>query len=254
MALFHAETVEPILSSSVHIGKSSEYDSIRPWLGDGLLLSTGDKWRSRRKLLTPAFHFKILEDAVPVFNANADILTEILTSESEVDISPFITRCTLDILLETAMGKSLQVQHQRQSEYAKCIGQMLHLVQVRQKSPWLYPDFLFNLFGWGGKQKQYLDVMHGFTKRVIKERKAEFTERIQNGDFEDKGRKKAFLDLLLKLQYESGDSLSDLDLQEEVDTFMFEGHDTTASAITWAILLLGKLFQFFIDMFENFNL
>jgi cytochrome P450 len=34
--------------------------------------------------------------------------------------------------------------------------------------------------------------------------------------------------------------LSDADLQEEVDTFMFEGHDTTSAGITWALFLLAR--------------
>ncbi|XP_076383747.1 cytochrome P450 4C1-like [Megalopta genalis] len=55
------EPVQPLLSSSVHIDKSLEYEYLQPWLGSGLLTSTGEKWHSRRKLLTPTFHSGLLE-------------------------------------------------------------------------------------------------------------------------------------------------------------------------------------------------
>lgn len=39
--LFRPDDVELILSSHVYIDKSAEYDFFKPWLGEGLLISTG---------------------------------------------------------------------------------------------------------------------------------------------------------------------------------------------------------------------
>eukprot|EP00069_Balaena_mysticetus_P013499 bmy_22057T0 len=49
-----------------------------------------------------------------------------------------------------------------------------------------------------------------------------------------------FLDILLFARMENGSSLSDVDLRAEVDTFMFEGHDTTASGISRTLYALAS--------------
>ncbi|XP_059084298.1 cytochrome P450 4c3-like isoform X2 [Tigriopus californicus] len=262
MMVFHPETTEAILSSNLHIGKSVEYDPLNDWLGGGLLLSKGAKWKSRRKMLTPAFHFRILEDAMITFNKYANNLTQSLLADGDcgrasLDIFPFMAKCTLDIILESAMGTGWFIQSQKSMDYPQVVNAMLRLIQHRQRSPWLMPDILFNLSPWKRKSDEYLSVLHGFSRSVIEQRRNE----MKNSKSNDLGKRTAFLDLLLQARTSEGQELSNSDIQEEVDTFMFEGHDTTACALSWTILLLAnhpeeqdRLYEEQIDIFGQENI
>ena len=63
--------------------------------------SKGSKWFHRRKLLTPTFHFSILNNFRVVFNEKADILARKLSTMADgraFNIFPIITQCSLDII------------------------------------------------------------------------------------------------------------------------------------------------------------
>ncbi|XP_066236304.1 cytochrome P450 4V2 [Saccopteryx leptura] len=247
MAMYNAEVVEAILTSSRQIDKSYMYKFLEPWLGLGLLTSTGNKWRSRRKMLTPTFHFTILEDFLEVMNEQANILVHKL--EKHVDGEAFncffyVTLCALDIICETAMGKNIGAQSNDESEYVRAVYRMSDMIHRRMKTPWLWLDFSFLMFKEGWEHKKNLQIVHNFTNNVITERANEI-KREEEQKSADKGntlsrsKRRAFLDLLLNLADEEGSKLSQEDIREEVDTFMFEGHDTTAAAINWVLYLLG---------------
>ncbi|NWR56444.1 CP4V2 protein, partial [Bucorvus abyssinicus] len=247
--LYHPDNVEVILSSSKHIEKSYLYKFLQPWLGTGLLTSTGDKWRLRRKMITPTFHFEILTDFLEVMNEQGSILLEKL--EKHVDKEPFnvfpvITLCALDIICETAMGKNVGAQKNKDSEYVRAVYGMSDLIHKRQKSPWFWPDCIYMLFKEGREHQRNLKILHNFTDKVIAEKAAELENTKQtkcnaDGNCEESGSKKrkAFLDMLLSATDDEGNKLSYRDIREEVDTFMFEGHDTTAAAMNWVLYLLG---------------
>lgn len=93
---------EGVLSSQIIIDKSEDYDLMKAWLGTGLLISTGQKWHKRRKILTPSFHFQILEKFVEIMDDHGRVLVEKLLGDKyngkEIDIFPLVNLYALDVI------------------------------------------------------------------------------------------------------------------------------------------------------------
>ncbi|KAG8196951.1 hypothetical protein JTE90_009010 [Oedothorax gibbosus] len=247
---FKPETVEVVLSSNALLEKTFVYEFLAPWFKQGLITSSGSKWKTRRRLLTPAFHFRILDDFLPVIDSHARYLAEKLRDEvgsKSFDLVPYITLCSLDILCETAMGKYVGAQ-KRDTPYVKALNAASHLFGTRFMKPWLWPEFIFSMTDDGKKFKESTDIMDEFTRGVIRERKSYVTGEMKGGMAmeeafkKDSGggrRRKAFLDLLLT-EHLSDSRFTEEDITEEVNTFMFAGHDTTAVGMSWALYLIGQ--------------
>nr|ACZ97444.1 cytochrome P450 [Antheraea pernyi] len=275
--IYDPRDVEVILSSHVHIDKADEYRFFKPWLGNGLLISTGQKWRSHRKLIAPTFHLNVLKSFIDLFNANSRAVVDKLKKESGTfDCHDYMSECTVEILLETAMGVSKTTQDQSGFEYAMAVMKMCDILHLRHTKIWLRPDLLFKLTDYAKNQTKLLDVIHGLTKKVIKRKKEEFqsgkkatimpeandvtnevpsskstsVEGLSFGQSsglkddldvdDDVGQKKrlAFLDLLLESS-QSGVVITDEEIKEQVDTIMFEGHDTTAAGSSFFLSMMG---------------
>lgn len=93
--------------------------------------------------------------------------------------------------------------------------------------------------------KKCLKTLHDFTDNVIMTRRNELEKlqgNVRKNDDDGLGlkSKKAFLDILLQATTTDGKPLSNEDIREETDTFMFEGHDTTTSGISFCLYNIAK--------------
>lgn len=239
-----ADEAELVLGSQKHIEKgASAYHLLHEWLGLGLLTNHAETWRPRRKLLTPTFHYDILKDFVEVFNQQSKIFISKLQAKSlagngaAFDVSNAVTHCALDIICESAMGRNVNAQNSEENEYVNAVSKLTDIIVDRSKRPYLWPDLIFRFFGRKKEQEWALKILHGFTNKVIYERKRE-RDKQKKEETEKAGKRRlAFLDLLLEMADKG--KLTMKDVREEVDTFMFEGHDTTSSAMNWTLHLLG---------------
>ena len=232
------EYVEFVLSSREHLTKSFFYKFLNSWLGTGLLTSDGEKWRKRRKLITPSFHFSILNQFELIILKKVSILVSKLNTLAEqgdvFDVQVPIGLSTLDVICETAMGVDINAQSETQSKYVSAVNVAISELQIRQKLPWLHPDLIYPFTSNGKRYLKNLKVLQDFTTKVINDK---IKSRQDNPKDLDRV-KQIFLDILLD-QYEKGEI--DIEgIREEVDTFMFEGHDTTASGLSWTLYGLGR--------------
>lgn len=128
------------------------------------------------------------------------------------------------------MGTQLVDGSAATRSYKDAIYGLGHVVYQRFINVAYFVDFMFKLTPLSKVHDKYLNLVHSFTKSVIKERKEyinkygmKFDEPAEDNEdsFVYKKKKKtAMLDLLISAQKEN--LIDEIGLQEEVDTFMFE--------------------------------
>ncbi|XP_066146719.1 cytochrome P450 4C1-like isoform X2 [Euwallacea fornicatus] len=228
--------------------KSLVYKFLEGWLGQGLLTSTGTKWHSRRKVLTQAFHFNVLQKFLSIFNEETNNFTKQVEafnaenpSNEGVNILPLITHLTLQSIIETSLGVS-NVKDEAVKIYRENIYKMGDFVVNRIRQPWKLFSMIYSYSSDAKKEKSTINKLHEFTYTVMRERE----KNLLNQNDEKliattySGRKiMRMLDLLLHKKITEG-SIDYEGIREEVDTFMFEGHDTTSAALVFLLHCLSQ--------------
>lgn len=149
LAVFSSDPrdLEVVFSSPHLITKNNLYELLTDWLGTGLLLSTGKKWHQRRRIITPTFHFNILEQFVEIFEQQTTTMIDKLKAVSSngkvaINIYPYICSLALDIItgkikvkspilslnnersscvVESAMGVKIDAQNNPDFPYTKAV-------------------------------------------------------------------------------------------------------------------------------------
>ena len=229
--LMSPEVVQPILKSTSP--KSYPYTKIHPWLGISLLTSAGDLWKRKRRQITPAFHYTILQGFQPVFCEKTELMLEHMghaaDSATPVDVFRLITLCTLDIIGMCAFGYEINASTEPNSPYVLATYELSELFYRRLFDPLLLlmPEFLYERITDSGRRwRRALDIIHKLPETVIAKRREGLQKGIDTGisvvahqrEYVD------FLHILLTATDENGQPLTNQEIRDEVDTFMFEGH------------------------------
>ncbi|XP_012999667.2 cytochrome P450 4B1 isoform X1 [Cavia porcellus] len=218
------------------------YSFFLQWIGKGLLVLEGSQWFKHRKLLTPGFHYDVLKPYVAVFTSSANAMLdkweEKARENKSFDIFCDVGHMALDSLMKCTFGKGDSGLSYRDSSYYQTVADLTLLVQQRIDSFQYHNDFIYWLTPHGRRFLRACQAAHDHTDHVIRNRKAVLQDKKEQEKIQHR-RHLDFLDILLGARDESGIKLSDADLRAEVDTFMFEGHDTTTSGISWFLYCMA---------------
>ncbi|CAL1271335.1 unnamed protein product [Larinioides sclopetarius] len=125
------------------------------------------------------------------------------------------------------MGVKINAQGNENKEYVQATHGISGAIINRAFRPWLYLDTIYYLTTEGKKYRSNLRKVHGFSRKVIKEKRNEMLERNTlkhdetTEDAECQARiRKAFLEFLLEYHFKDP-SFTEEFIREEVDTFMF---------------------------------
>lgn len=191
-------------------------------LGDGLLTTDGAEWQWRRRIVNPAFHRQRIEGMVETMVACGNEMLDRLSVAADrgetVDLMVEMKRVTQDIISRTMFSTDIARDADRIGD---AVDEALQYVAKRSRAivnvPVGWPTPAANRF------RRAMSDLDQAIYRSIAERRASST----TGD--------DLLGMLLEAEdEETGQSLSDEQIRNEVATVYGAGHETTANALTWA--------------------
>lgn len=202
---------------------------LRPVLGDGLLIAEGHSWTFQRRTLAPAFTPRATANLVPHMAAVLDETIAKLDARTNepVDLREIMQRMTLEIAGRTmfsfGMDRHGPTLRNFVMEYGARLGRPYLLDMVLPLS-WPSPmDFARARF-----RKRWTE----FVAMLIAERR-EMGKK-------DGAPPRDLFDLMDEARDpETGKGFSDGQLVDEVATMILAGHETTATALFWALYLLA---------------
>ncbi|CAI5777231.1 cytochrome P450 4B1-like [Podarcis lilfordi] len=163
----------------------------------------------------------------------------LISEDKSLDIFQHVGSMTLDSMLKCIFSYQSNCQLDSKNTYVQAISDLSCLMQERIQTFLYHNDLIYRICPHGYRFFKACRIAHRHTEKVIRERKALLKderelEKIQKKRYLD------FLDILLCARDVNGEGLSDEDIRSEVDTFLFEGHDTTTSGISWTLYAMAQ--------------
>jgi cytochrome P450 family 110 len=206
-------------------------DELEPLLGtQSLMALSGERHRRMRQLLMPPFHGERMRSYGQLIG---DITAEVMAQQGVG--KPFqarkaMQRLSLRVILRAVFGVKEGARYER---LEGLLGRMLDALSDPLAASPLFMPALRKDFGPWSPWGRFLRLRRQVDPLLYQE----IAERRTHPD----ASRPDILTLLLAARDQAGEALTDGELRDELMTLLAAGHETTATALTWALFWIHKL-------------
>jgi cytochrome P450 len=201
-----------------------------PLVGDGLIISDGGTWKTRRRIVAPIVHRSQLGLFAPVMVQAAAEMAERWAARpdgSALDVLREMGTLTAEVICRAVFGPRLGTEHATEiaasfGEYQRLVGRLdlQYLVGL--------PDWMPRLNSW--RIRHASRRIHTVLDHIIRQCR----ERHALGE-------SSMIRLLLEARDpETGAALDDVSLRNEAAVLFLAGEETTANSLAWTWYLLSQ--------------
>ncbi|HEY9599525.1 MAG TPA: cytochrome P450, partial [Cyanophyceae cyanobacterium] len=197
---------------------------------NSLLLLSGERHQRQRRLLTPPFH----GDRMKAYSQLICEVTKQVTAKWKIDesfpIRSSMQEITLRVILQAVFGL---YEGQRFDQLRQLLSSLLDSISSPLTSSLVFFPFLRRDWGPLSPWRRFLNLKQQVDQLLYEE----IRERRERGDFSGSD----ILTLLLSARDEAGEPMTEEELHDQLMTLLVAGHETTASALTWALYWIHTL-------------
>ncbi|GER86375.1 cytochrome P450 [Dictyobacter vulcani] len=236
IALFHYGPFRFIQINSSELARSllvehaADFDkgdgmrsAFEPVIGKGLFISEGALHRQQRKLMAPSFQPRHIVSYADAMVSYSEKIQESWHEGQVVDIGHEMTQLTMSIVGKVLFDADVFTEA---DELGSAMTTVLSFVNYSLSHLFSIP------MSWpvprSKKAQQALAVLDRRINQMIADRRA---SKVETNDF---------LSVLLRSKEDDGSSMDDKQARDEALTLFGAGHETTATALTWAWYLLAQ--------------
>jgi cytochrome P450 len=195
-------------------------EQLRESLGDGLVTSEGGLWERQREAIQPAFYMDHIKRYADIMVDRTAARTTAWSDGEVHTMKSEMMRLTMEILVEAMFGSDIDLADRGIFEAAETLREPLR--PRNQPITFLAPDWApVPMLRRAERAREHVEAV---IYDIVDDRRASETDRDD------------LLSMLLDAETEMDDEL----IRDEMFTFLFAGHETTAITLTFTLDLLTR--------------